>query len=85
MNEYDDEPTISKCSNTVTGVNSQKCVGDVIFAPNDTISVETRTDIMWAKIRGAHKIPRKKKQGTKESIGELFHRRSYSEVAAAPT
>ena len=59
-------------------------VGDVIFAPNDIISVEKRTTVMWAAIRGAHKIPKKKKQGTKGNISGIFHRRLYAEVAAAP-
>ena len=60
MNEYDDEPTISKFSDTVTDGNSQECVSDVIFAPNDTISVQKPSNIMSAAISGAHKIPRKK-------------------------
>ena len=54
VNEYDDEPTISK------------------------------TTIMWAAIKGAHKIPKKKKQGTKGNTSGIFHRRLYAEVAAAP-
>ena len=37
VNEYDDEPTISKCSNSVADMNSQECVCDVKFAPTDTI------------------------------------------------
>ena len=36
-------------------------VGDVIFASNDTISVQKRTNFMWATTRGTHKIPKKKK------------------------
>ena len=32
----------------------RKGVGDVIFAPNDTISVEKRSNVMWATVRGAH-------------------------------
>ena len=83
VNEYDDEPTISKFSDTMTDGNSQECVGDVIFTPNDTISVQKRTNVMWAAIRGAHKIPKKKKQDKGNTRG-LLHRRSYAEVAAAP-
>ena len=59
-------------------------VSDVIFAPSDTISVEKNTNVMWDAVRGAHKIPRKKKQSTKGSTSGLFHRRMYPEVAAAP-
>jgi hypothetical protein len=55
----------------------------VMFTPNDTISVQTRTNVMWAAIRGAHKIPKKKKQDKGNTRG-LIHRRSYAEVAAAP-
>ena len=35
-------------------------VYDMIFTPNDTISVQKRTNVMWAAIRGAHRIPKKK-------------------------
>ena len=84
MNEYGDEPTINNCSDTIINGNSQECVGDVIFAPNDMISVQKRTTIMWATIRGAHKIPKKKKQGTKGNTSWLIHRRSYADVVAAP-
>ena len=82
-NEYDDEPIISKCSNPAAGVNSQECGGDVIFAPNDTISVEKRTNVMWVEIRGVHKIRRKNQQSTKGSTNGLFYRRSNADVAAA--
>ena len=61
VNEYDGEPTISNSFNTVTDGNSQECVGDVIFATNDTISVQKRTNAMWAAIRGALNIPKKNK------------------------
>ena len=83
-NEYDDEPTISKCSNPASDMDSQECVEDVIITPIDTISAQKRSNASWAAIRGAHKIPRKKKQSTKESTSGLFHRRSYAEVAAVP-
>ena len=59
-------------------------VGDVILAPNDTRSVEKRLNAMWAAVRGAHKIPRKKKQGTKKGTSGQSHRRTYAEVAATP-
>ena len=59
-------------------------VGDVIFAPNDKISAQKRTTVMWAVLRGAHTIPKKKKQGTKGNTSGLFHRRSYTNVATAP-
>ena len=59
-------------------------VGDVVFVPNDTISVQKRTNIMWAAIRGAHRIPKNKKQSTKGNTSGLFHRRLYAKVAAAP-
>ena len=84
MNEYDDEPTLSKCSDTVTDGNSQECVGDVIFTPNETISVQKHTNATLAAIRGAHKIPKKTKQDTKGHTRGLFHRRLYAKVAAAP-
>ena len=58
------------------------CVGDVIFSPNDKISVRNRTNVTWAAIRGAHKIPKKKKQDKGNTRG-LIHQRSYAEVAAA--
>ena len=38
----------------------EAAVGDVIFAPNDTISVQKRTYAMWAAIRGAHKKNKEK-------------------------
>ena len=57
-------------------------VGDMICAPNDTISVQKRSNGMWDAIRGAHKIPRKRKQSTKGSTGGLSHRRTYVEIAA---
>ena len=82
MNEYGDEPTINKCSETVANGDSQECVGDVIFSPNDKISVRNRTNFAWAAIRGAHKIPKKKKQDKGNTRG-LIHQRSYAEVAAA--
>ena len=82
VNAYDDEPAISKLSDTVTDGNSQECVGDVIFTPNDKISVRKRTNATWAAIRGAHKIPKKKKQDEGNTRG-LIHQRSYAEVAAA--
>ena len=84
MNEYDDEPTVSKCSNSVADMNSQECLGDVIFAPNDTISAQKRTNASWAAIRGAYKISKKTKQGTKGNMSGLIHRRSYADVMAAP-
>ena len=84
VNKYDDEPTISKFSDTVTDGNSQECVGVVIFAPNDMISVQKRTTIMWATIRGAHKISKKTKQGTEGNTSGLLHRRLYADIAAAP-
>ena len=59
-------------------------VDDVIFTPNDTISVQKRTNVMWAAIRGAHKILKKKKQSTNGNTSGLFHRRSYAKVAATP-
>ena len=59
-------------------------VGDAIFVPNDTISVQKRTNAMWAAIRGAHRISKKNKQGTKGNTSGLFHQRSYAKVAAAP-
>ena len=73
-----------KLPDIVTDGNSQECVGDVICAPNDIISVEKRTNGMWPAIRRAQKIPRKKEQCTKGSTSELFRRRSYAEVAAVP-
>ena len=82
MNEYGDEPTINKCSNTIVDGNSQECVGNVIFTPNDKISVQKRTNVTWAASRGAHKIPKKKKQDKGNTRG-LIHQRSYAEVAAA--
>ena len=82
VNEYDDDPTISKFSDVSTNRNSQECFGDVIFAPNDKISVRNRTIVTWAAIRGAHKIPKKKKQYEGNTRG-LIHQRSYAEVAAA--
>jgi hypothetical protein len=60
----------------------EKSVGDVIFSPNDKISVRNRTNFAWAAIRGAHKIPKKKKQDKGNTRG-LIHQRSYAEVAAA--
>ena len=57
-------------------------VGDVIFTPNDKISVRKCTNATWAAIRGAHKIPKKKKQDEGNTRG-LIHQRSYAEVAAA--
>ena len=57
-------------------------VGDVIFTPNDKISVQKRTNVMWAEIRGAHKIPKKNKQDKGNTRG-LLDQRSYAEVAAA--
>ena len=42
MNEYWDEPTINKLSDIIADGNSQECVGDVIFTPNDkNISTQT--------------------------------------------
>ena len=73
-----------KCCLCGTFYSAELSVGDVIFAPNDTISVEKRSNVMWAVIRGAHKIPRKKKQNTKRSTSGKSHRRTYAEVAAAP-
>ena len=84
-NIYDGEPTISKCSNPAADVNSQECVGDVIITPNDTISAQKRTNASWAAIRGAHKISKKTNQGTKGNTSGIFHRRSYADVATAPT
>ena len=68
---------------TLTNISIDS-VGDVIFAPNDMISVQRRTNATWAIIRGAHKISKKTKQGTKANTSGLFHQRSYAEVAAAP-
>ena len=59
-------------------------VNDVIFAPNDTISVQKCNDDMLAVIRGAHKIPKKKKQGIKGNTSGIFHRRLHAEVARSP-
>ena len=84
MNEYDDEPTISTCSDTVTDENSQECVGDVILAPNDTISVQKGTNPTRTAIWGVYNISKKTKQGTKGNTRGLFHRRSYADVVAAP-
>ena len=75
-NEYDDEPTISKCSNPASDVDSQECVGDVIITPNDTISAQKRTNASWAAIRGSHKISKKANQGIKGSTSD-------ADVAAA--
>ena len=83
-NEYDDEPTISKCSNPASGMNSQECVGDVIITPIDMISAQKRTNASWAAIRGAHKISKKTNQGTKGNTSGLIHRRLYADVAAVP-
>ena len=58
-------------------------VGDVIFAPNGTISAQKRTDASWAAIRSAHRISKKTKQGTKGNTSGLIHRRLYANVAAA--
>ena len=41
-------------------------VGDVIFTPDDKISVQERTTVMWAATRGTHKIPKKRSKVTKE-------------------
>ena len=57
-------------------------VGDVIFTPNDKISVRKRTNVTWAAIRGAHNIPKKKKQYKGNTRG-LIRQRSFAEVAAA--
>ena len=46
VNEYDDDPTISKFADTATDGNSHECVGGVIFAPNDTISAQKRSNVM---------------------------------------
>jgi hypothetical protein len=83
-NEYDDEPTISKCSNPTSDMDSQECVGDMIIAPIDAISVEKRTNASWATFRGAHKISKKTNQSTKGNTSGLIHRRSYADVAATP-
>ena len=83
-NAHDDDPTISKCSNPAADVNSQECVGDVIVKANDTISAQQGTNASWAAIRGAHKISKKSKQGTKGNTNGLIHRRLYADVAAAP-
>jgi len=83
-NEYDDEPTTSKCSNPASGMDSQECVGDVIITSNDMISTQKRTNASWAALRGAHKISKKTDQGTKEYTSGLIHRRSYADVPAAP-
>ena len=83
VNEYNDDPKISKCSNAVTDVNSQECVGDVICTPNDTISAQKHTNASWAVIRGAHKISKKTNQGTKGNTSRLIHRRLYADVASA--
>ena len=72
VNEYDDEPTISKFSDILTDGDSKESVGDVISAPNNTISVKNQSNIMWAAVRGARKILKKKKQSTKCSSGQ-FH------------
>ena len=58
-------------------------VGDVIFVPNDTVSAQKRTNDMCAAIKGAHKISKKTKQGTKGNTSELLRRRSYAGVTEA--
>ena len=68
--------------NQCGSVRGAEGVGDVIFTPNDKISVQKRTNVTWAAIRGAHKIPKKKKQDKGNTRG-LIHQRSYAEVAAA--
>ena len=73
-----------KCCLCGTFYSAELSVGDVIFAPNDTISVEKRSNVMWAVIRGAHKIPRKKEQSTKGSTNGPSHWCIYTAVAAAP-
>ena len=35
--------------------------GNVIFAPNDTISAEKQSNAIWDAVRGTHSIPGKKK------------------------
>ena len=59
-------------------------VGDVTFAPNDRMLVQKRSDVTWATIRGAHKIPRKKKQSIKGSTSVISPLHTYAEVALAP-
>ena len=83
-NEYDDEPTISKCSNPASDMDSRECVGDVIRTPIGMISAQKRTNALLAAIRGAHYISKKTKQGTKGNTSGRIHRRSYANVAAAP-
>ena len=60
VNEYDDEPTVSKFSNVLTDEDSQECVSDVISAPNDTLSVKKQFNSVWTVVRGAHTSTKEK-------------------------
>ena len=77
-------PQVAPPATFPVACNGELGVGDMIITPIDAIPVEKGTNTLWATFRGAHKIPKKNNQSTNGNTSGLIHRRSNTDVAAAP-